>query len=34
LFFDIPEYEQYGYWDENGNWVGQGHWDENGFHLE
>ena len=30
---EIPEYEQYGYWDANGAWVGQGYWDENGFHL-
>lgn len=27
------DYSQYGYWDENGTWVGSGWWDTNGYHM-
>ena len=27
------DYTQYGYWDENGNWIGSGWWDTNGYHM-
>lgn len=30
----MDDYSQYGYWDENGNWVGSGWWGADGFHLE